>query len=368
MPLILPAKRNRISIAATAMFLIALLLIRLPVWAEPQSTEEEDMHSLLEKSLSVIEIDKEIVRIQEQMQQLTRTMTDTEQQLHLQEQQISDKQDEAGSVLRAYYMGERDFLFSALLSFDSLSELFQMLDYAEIILSHDKHTLNTYVEQYRKVKKSYQQLETRQNELTVIEQQLRTQRVRVLELEKQLDEQLAGRSDAERIRLLMKELTSFWETAGIDEVKQYFSALSKAMKNLPSWVQDNKQLLEIKGFQYTIRVPEDDLNTFLREQNDIFNHFSFQFIDGSVIAQGKRANMEIRIAGHYTIENEPKNAILFHVDELLFNGFALPDTTRRALEEEFDLGFYPDLIVSFLKANSVEMKDGELTIKLSLKL
>jgi hypothetical protein len=368
MPLTLPAKLNRISIAAAVMLLIAFLLIRLPVRAEPQTTDEEDMHSLLEKSLSVVEIDKEIVRIQEQKQQLTLTMTDTEKQLLQQEQQISDKQDEAGSVLRAYYMGERDYLFSALLSFDSLSELFQMMDYAEIILTHDKHTLNTYVEQYRKVREGYQQLETRRSELTVIEEQLQAQRERVLALEKQVDEQLAGRSDAERIRILIKELTSYWETAGLDEVKQYFRALSKAMKKLPDFVQDNKQLLEIKGFQYTIRVPEVDLNSFLREQNDIFNNFSFEFMDGKVIAQGKRDNMEIKITGHYTIENDPKNAILFHVDELLFNGFSLPDTTRRALEEEFDLGFYPDLIVSFLKADSVEMKDGELTIKLNLKL
>lgn len=367
MPLTLRAKRNRISIAATVMLLSALLLIRLPVWAEPLSTDEEDLHSLLEKSLSVVEIDKEIIRIQKQRQQLTYAMTDTEKELMLQEQQISDKQDEAGSVLRAYYMGERDFLFSALLSFNSLSELFQILDYAEIILTHDKHTLNTYVEQYRKVKEGYEQLETRQSELAVIEEQLQMQRERVLALEKQLDEQLSGRSDAERIRILIKELTSYWENAGIDEVKQYFRELSKAMKKLPGFMQDNKQLLEIEGFQYTIRVPEDDLNSFLREQNDIFNNFSFEFIDGKVIAQGKRDNMEIKISGHYTIENNPKNAILFHVDELLFNGFSLPDTTRRALEEEFDLGFYPDLIVSFLKANSVDMKDGELIIKLNLK-
>lgn len=368
MPLTLPAKRNRISVAATAMLVIALLFFRTPAWAEPLTEDEADMHSLLEKSLSVVEIDKEIARIGEQKEQLTLTMTDTEKQLLLQEQQISDKQDEAGSVLRAYYMGERDFLLSALLSFDSLSELFQMLDYAEIILTQDKHTLNTYVEQYRKVKEGYTQLETRKDELIAIEEQLRTQRERVLALEQQLDQELSGRSDADRIRILMKELTSYWETAGIDEVKQYFRALSKAMGKLPSWVQDHKELLEIKGFQYTIRVPEDDLNSFLREQNDIFNNFAFDFADGKVIAQGKRDNMEIKISGHYTIENEPKNAILFHVDELLFNGFALPDTTRSALEKEFDLGFYPDLIVSFLNANSVEMKDGELTIKLSLKL
>ncbi|CAM4509322.1 hypothetical protein FHS16_003033 [Paenibacillus endophyticus] len=368
MPLTLPAKRNRISIATTAMLLVTWLLFPFTAWAEPLSVDEADLHALLEKSLSVVEIDKEITRIGEQKQQLLLTMTETEKQLMLQEQQISDKQDEAGSVLRAYYMGERDFLLSALLSFNSLSELFQMLDYAEIILTHDKDTLNTYVDQYKKVKVGYRALETRKEELVAVENQLREQKERVLALEKQLDQELAGRSDAERIRILMNELTSYWESAGIDEVKQYFRALSKAMQKLPGWVQDNKDLLEIKGFQYTIRVPEDELNSFLREQNPIFDNFSFEFIDGKVIAQGKRENMAIKITGHYTVENDPKNAILFHVDELLFNGFSLPDTTRSALEKEFDLGFYPDLIVSFLKANSVDMKDGELTIKLSLKL
>jgi peptidoglycan hydrolase CwlO-like protein len=367
MPLIVPDKRIYIAFAAAALLLFTSLLIRFPVLAEPQQAID-DQHSLLEKSLSVLEIDKEIVRIQEQKAQLMLAKAETEEQLKLQEQQISDKQDEAGSVLRAYYMGERDFLFTALLSFNSLSDLLQMIDYAEFIFTYDKHTLDTYMEQYKKVQEGYNKLEKRQDELAAIEQQLHTQRERVLELENQLEEQLAGRSDADRLRLLMNELTSYWESAGINEVKQYFRELSKAMRKLPSWVQENKRLLEIKGFQYTIRVPENDLNTFLREQNEIFNHFSFQFTDGKVIAQGKRDEMEIRIAGHYTIENEPNNVILFHVDELLFNGFALPDTTRNALEEEFDLGFYPDLIVSFLKADSVEMKDGELIIKLSLKL
>ncbi|WP_424768274.1 coiled-coil domain-containing protein [Paenibacillus sp. sgz302251] len=363
-----PVKKNRLTLAAAAMLLLALLVLRLPVSAEPASTNEEDLHSLLEKSLSVVEIDKEIGRIQEQKEQLTLQMTETERELTLQQEQISDKQDEAGNTLRAYYMGDRDYLFSALLSFDSLPELFQMLDYVQIILTHDKHTLNTYVEQYRKIKAGYEQLTTRQVELAAVEKQLQTQRGRVLALERQLDDQLAGRSDADRLRLLIQELTAFWETAGINEVKTYFRELSRAMRKLPDWVQDNKELLEIKGFNYTIKVPEDEINAFLREQNDIFNHFSFHFMNDQVIAQGQRGNMEIRIAGRYTIESEPKNAILFHVDELLFNGFKLPDTTGKALEQEFDLGFYPDLIVSFLKANDVQMKDGELTIKLSLKL
>jgi hypothetical protein len=367
--LIVPTIRRQTAIATTALLLCLLMLVRLPASAETAAPETEaDIRSILEKSLSVVEIDKEIERIRQQQEQLLGDMSSSERQLKLQEEQIADKQAGAGNVLRAYYMGERDFLFAALLSANSLSDLFKMLDYAEVLLSHDKKTLDGYLSQYRKVKQGYEQLTVRHEELTAVEQKLHTQRERVAALERQLDEQLAGRSDAERLRLLMNELTTFWQNAGIHEVKQYFRALSKAMHQLPGWVQENKQLLSIKGFQYTITVPEADLNTFLREQNELFNNFSFQFDDGKVTAFGKRDNMEISVTGHYTIENEPKNSILFHVDELLFNGFSLPDTTKRALEEEFDLGFYPDLIVSFLKAKSVEMKDGNLIIQLNLSL
>jgi hypothetical protein len=65
---------------------------------------------------------------------------------------------------------------------------------------------------------------------------------------------------------------------------------------------------------------------------------------------------------------EKSGAILFHVDELIFNGLALPDTTRRSLEEEFDLGFYPQKMVSFLKTKSVQIEDGKLIVKLSISL
>lgn len=57
---------------------------------------------------------------------------------------------------------------------------------------------------------------------------------------------------------------------------------------------------------------------------------------------------------------------MFHVDDVVFNGLKLPDTTRQALEEEFDLGFYPSRIVSFLQATEVSSTEGMLHVKLSL--
>ncbi|MNG34350.1 hypothetical protein D3C84_1208120 [compost metagenome] len=57
---------------------------------------------------------------------------------------------------------------------------------------------------------------------------------------------------------------------------------------------------------------------------------------------------------------------MFHIDNVVFNGLELPESTRQDLEDEFDLGFYPEKIVSFLHATDVESKDGVLYVKLSI--
>lgn len=361
--------RQRIACMLAAMFVGIMFALQLPVLAEQQEeAPPDDIRDLLEKSLSVVEIDKEIVRIQEKQRELLAAMSDAETELHEQELQIADKREQAGEVLRAYYMGERDSLFTALLTMKSWTRMFQLLDYIDIIVSKDKSTLSRYIDHFRSMQDDYKNLENKHTELAEVERKLTEQRERVLALERSVEKDLSGRSDSERIRLLMEELTQFWETAGLTEVREYFKALSAAMGKLPGWVQENKDMLEVKGFNYTIRVPEEKLNEFLREQDERFNNFSFSFGDDTITAYGKRDGMEISVTGHYSIQDEPKNGIIFHVDKLLFNGFALPDTTRSTLEKEFDLGFYPSLILSFLKAKDVDISDGELIIKLSVAI
>ncbi|MEK3882526.1 hypothetical protein [Paenibacillus sp. PL2-23] len=368
MPLTESHTRARASAAILIALLSALLLMRLPAFAEGTAPAQDDVHTLLERSLSVVELDKEISRIAAEKQALLGTMSETEQLLVERELAIEEQREQAGQVLRSYYMGERDLLYLSLLASDSWSKLFSLLDYIDIIISQDKHTLNAYIQQSRALQEQYAELEGRQLDLIALEERLKLQRERVIALEAQLEDELRGRSDRDRLRLLIQELTGFWEREGLTEVKAYFQALSQAMGKLPGWIQDNKDLMEIKGFQYTITVPEDRLNEFLREQDERFNYFSFQFEDGKITAHGKRDDIEISISGRYSLIEKPKNGIIFHVEELIFNGFALPDTTRAALEEEFDLGFYPGLITSFLKANDVTVKEGELTIKLSVAL
>ena len=137
------------------------------------------------------------------------------------------------------------------------------------------------------------------------------------------------------------------------------------MDKMPTWVQNNKDML-IDGFNYTLTIPDAKLNAYLREQNALFDNFAFTFKQDKVIVSGKHDQLEVELSGHYSVETN--GGILFHVDELIFNGLSLPDTTRQQLEKEFDLGFYPSQIVSFLKTKSVSMEDGKLIIRLAISL
>ncbi|MNP60875.1 hypothetical protein D3C76_1560010 [compost metagenome] len=87
-----------------------------------------------------------------------------------------------------------------------------------------------------------------------------------------------------------------------------------------------------------------------------------------ITAQGSREGINLKVEGHYTVENEPQNSIVFHVDRLLFNGLDLPDTTRKELENDFDLGFYPKKIVPFVEATEATIHKGTLIIKLKIAL
>lgn len=333
-----------------------------------QSEQDGDLQQILQSSLSIVEIDKEIERIRIKVEALQQTLLLTETQIADQELQINVKRNQAGKVLRAYYMGERDGILLSLLRSDTLEGFLLAIDFVEIILKNDRDTLTSYIDEYRILQTSYDAYKIEQTKLIDMKEQLQLQRDRVLALEKQIDKQLAGRSDADRIYLLMEQLQKFWEEKGLVEVKTYFQELANSMNKLPTWLQKNQEYISMKGFKYTITLPDDALNNFLREQNSMFNDFEFIFQQNSIIAKGKRDNIEIEIRGHYSLVEEPTNYISFSVDSLYFNGFLLPDSTKNELEQQFDLNFYPSYILSMLRAKSVEQNDGTLTIELQIAL
>jgi hypothetical protein len=358
---------RRLLVAVLMASIMLLFLSRagatLPVFAEPVP---EETRKLLEKSLSVVEIDREIERISGLKGETQTSIEQNEKQLAQQEIVIAVQREKAGRVLRSYYMGYKDFWLYSILSTNSLSDLIRVWDIMDMIVQSDHQTMDRYKDDYTMLKKGYDQLKHNKNELAAVEQQLNAQKERIIALQKELDKAVAASGDEQMLLRLMDELQVYWKNVGLYEVKQHFRALAEAMKNLPNYIKETPGIIQTSGLKVQITLTDDQLNEFLRRENSRFDDFSFTFNKDLVTMVGNNSDIQVKIQGRYTIEEEPENAIRFHVDELIFNGLNLPDTTRADLEREFDLGFYPQKLIKYVKAQSVVLEDGKLIVQLKI--
>lgn len=332
----------------------------------PAMPDNEETRKLLEQTLSSAEIEREIVRITAEQQTLEGKVAELTKQAAAKETSITDTRERAGAVVRAYYMGERDGLLAALLSAKSISRVLALADYYEIIMGQDRRTLKEYETQYKDLNGTLAAAQRSSRELAELRTALEEQQKRVLALNEEIEGGIQASTDPASMERLLEEFGKYWENIGLHEVKKYFKALASAMKHLPEYVQGRDGVLVRKGMTYNLALSEEDLNSFLVSQNKLFQDFRFVFQDNSITATGKSGGLSLALTGHYTIQEKPVNGLMFHVDDVVFNGLKLPDTTRQALEEEFDLGFYPSRIVSFLQATEVSSTEGMLHVKLSL--
>ncbi|WP_339244514.1 hypothetical protein NST58_25105 [Paenibacillus sp. FSL R10-2796] len=328
--------------------------------------DNEETRKLLEQTLSSAEIEREIIKITAEQKALEQKVESLNRQATQKKTAIADQQERAGAVVRSYYMGDRDNLLAAFFSAKSISRFLALFDYYEIIIGNDRDILSQYEEQYKDLKDTLQTAKRNSEELARLRTALEEQQVRVNALNKDIEGGIKNSSDPENMSTLLKEFTLYWENIGLHEVKTYFKALSSAMNKLPQFVQNREGVLTRKGMTYELNLKEEDLNEFLQSQNSLFKDFAFHFNDGSITATGKSGALALSLTGHYTIQEEPINGLIFQVDHIVFNGLELPDTTRKTLEEEFDLGFYPGKIVSFLRTTAVDSQEGVLHVKLSI--
>lgn len=353
-----------------AILLVSLLQLALtragamlPVYAEPLP---EQTRQMLEKSLSVVEIDREIGRISGLKGNTQTAIEHSESRLAQQEIAIAVQREKAGRVLRSYYMGYKDFWLSSLLSANSLPDLIRVWDLMDIIVQSDQETMGQYKDDYKQLMQGYDLLKQEKYDLSAVEQQLIAQRERIIALKSELDQELAASGDKDMLLRLMDELQAYWKNVGLYEVRQHFKALAGAMRDLPGFVEKTPGIIQSNGLKTKLTITDQQLNEFLREQDSRFDDFFFTFDDGLLTMEGNNGNIQVKIQGRYTIEEVPENAIRFHVDRLVFNGLELPDTTRADLEREFDLGFYPQKLIKYVKAQSVSMEDGKLIVQLTI--
>lgn len=334
-------------------------------WEE--GTQTDELQNILQQSLSIQELDQEILRITARANTAAEQQSKLQEQLQTEQKRLIDQQDNAGRVLRSYYMGERDMLLQAVFSSNSLSDIFRLMDYYFFFMEHDQQTLHAYRDRVRSIQQLKEEQDLLAKDLNAVKEELISQRDRLVKMESALSSSVSASSDPEAMQLLIQEFTSYWQSVGMFEVKHYFRAIAQAMQKLPDFITQNGNLVS-NGLHYTLTIKDSELNQFLREQDSMFKDFSFVFKDGMISAVGQREGIQVIVEGRYTLEYEPEHALRFHIDKLQFNGLTLSEETRNEMTKQFDLSFYPQQLVKFIQANEVKLEDHLLTVQLQLKL
>ncbi|MBE0337454.1 hypothetical protein [Paenibacillus sp. 23TSA30-6] len=359
--------RSTLKMISCTLLTIILILTTMPV-RPVLAAPSEEANRILQDSLSIVEIDHEIERISQEQQILLQRQQELRSNLATQQEQMIRQRKRASSVLRSYYMGERDKLLSVVLGAKNLKQLLSLYDYYLLLVSHDQDVLQEYESNYRNMRKTEEQVTRASSDLGTVKTNLLEQRKRIVLLQERVNAGVNNSNDPDTLRKLISEMTAYWENVGVYEVNKHFKALAQAMQDLPQFIQQQQGAMITNGKVITISIREEDFNRFLKSENELFNHFNFSFGQDRIVVEGQQGTMKLRVEGHYTVEKEPQNAILFHVDRLVFNGLELPDTTRNKLEKDFDLGFYPQQLISYVKATEVRTIAGVLEVKLELSL
>ncbi|MDO3678169.1 hypothetical protein [Paenibacillus ehimensis] len=334
--------------------------------------------SLLQKGLTIYEIDQELIRIADQEIKLQAQMLRAERQIREAEHSTSEAKIHAAKVVRSYYMGDRDTLWALLFSVGSFSDAVSVLDYLQMILRNDKQALQRHTDAWQRLAAVKKELAEAHASLQRTKERYLQQREQLAALQKEVDDQLAdSKEQAALLQQQMLELNKLWEDKGIPLFKTYFQALAGAMQQLPELVTsgDGKNKngnLVMNGVNYTFQMTDGELNDFLRKKNERFRNLTFHFYPDQVSASGQEGDIAVMIRGSYEMatldDGTSKPFIRFRILEMQFNGFSLPSTTVEEFEKSFDLGIYPQNIASFLQVTGVRLEEGKLSIMLKLAL
>jgi len=348
--------------------MISAALAALLFLTGPAASAEETVSSVVQQGLTVHEIDKELSRLKARQAELNEEIPLQRTAVEEQSLLVKKRSEHAGKVLRAMYMGKRDKLWQLLFYSKSISEAIVVLDYLKAIISNDYRLLTLYKEAYQEEQRLLSELVKQQEELQTVIAAYELQRERLLAEQAELERQLAELNEEERAAELeaIAALTTLWEQEGIPTVANVLLHLSEAMKNLQLLLSD-PTLIEVRGATLVINLTDDKFNGFLRDQNSFFSDYTFTFgIDGMSVT-GQTGEHTAMIRGQYILQQTPVNLLQFRIEQILFNGYDLPDTTRNELQEQYDMSFEPGKLVEGLTVTGLTNEEGRLVVELAFQ-
>jgi peptidoglycan hydrolase CwlO-like protein len=363
---------NYKKFAALLLSLVLLMQITLlsgGALAEETKSTQDEANELLQKGLTIFEIDKEVARLNEQDAKIGEQIKQNEQDIVKQNGNVDATRKHAGSVLRAYYTGDRDSIWTLLFAADSFSDVLRMFEYLQMIITNDHRSLAKFTESFQKLTTLQTELAKSQTDLQVTKDKFLQQRQRLVTLQEELDKQLAVSAQAQVIADQIKSLNDHWKQDGLPLARDYLDNLSMAFRDLPQFLMKDNKYINLTSKTPTINLTDIDFNAYLHSKSELLQTLNFEFNDGSMVATGKKNDLQIAITGNFTLlTTDGMNEVRFVVNNLEFNEFKLPDTTIADFSKEFQLGFIPKKVASFLDVTSVETKKGVAVVKLKLSL
>ncbi|MBD0379155.1 coiled-coil domain-containing protein [Paenibacillus sedimenti] len=341
------------------------------VLAEEVSNAPDETKQLVQKGLTIFEIDKEVARLNEQDAKIVEEIKQNERDIDKQNKEVENTRQHAGKVLRAYYTGDRDSIWMLMFSVTSFADALKMFEYLQMIINNDHRALANFTVSFEKLKALRGELETARIELQKTKDNYLLQRDRLVKLQEELDKQLAVSAQAAAIQEQIKSLNNEWKEQGVPLFREYLNNLSAAFKELPQHVTEgSNKYLDLSNFKNpVITITDTDFNTYIHSKNELLQNLNFEFADDNIMAKGRKGEVSIELQGTFVLkENPDMNEVQFIVKQLEFNGFQLPDTTIDDFMKEFRLGFVPRKIVNYLDVVSVETKKGVAIVKLKLNL
>jgi peptidoglycan hydrolase CwlO-like protein len=328
-----------------------------------ETNSNEEAKALLQKGLTIYEIDREVARLNQQDEKIVNQIHSTEEDIVKQGGKVQETRKHAGKVLRAYYTGDRDSIWLLLFSLKSFSDVLKTFEYLSMIVQNDHRALSNFTNSYNQLKALQSELLNSRVALQQTKDDFLKQRERLVALQEELDKQLAVSTQAKAVQDQIKSLNELWNKNGLPLFRQYFEQLSIAFMALPELVtKKDGSNLGTNGLTLT----DQEFNEFLASKNILFQTLSFKFTETNVIATGNKDGQSIDIKGNFkVIENKDGNEVRYEVDQLQFNGFQLPDTTIASLMDEFGLRFIPKKATGgLIEVTGVKNELGKLIIKL----
>lgn len=364
--------RTKRYVVWCCLFIIAICSI-LPQYsiaeqAAPAQRQMDELQSLLEKGLSIYEIERELGRIQAKISETDASIQQMHENMDRLQLEIEANYERAGEVLRQYYMGDRIEFISLLLQVRSMSDFLIFYDWVQILIDRDRKYLEQYQSSLEEENILLAELQSEQERWVQLEQSYSAELKRVTALQAELDKELQSVPDAELVTAEISRLTEDWENNGLPWFRTYFQTLANTIHHLPEWLMTQSDALSFERQHIAVHLSDDALNQFLLEHNDLFEGILFHFDQEQIRIEGEREQVALKISGSYVHQysEETGNRLDFQIDEMYYNDYKLPDTTAKELKEQFDLSFYPDKMTPLLRFKEFVQEEGKLIIYFQL--